>query len=72
MNAIHLPLGDQRGSCSFHALSLTRCGSPRSVAMVKISPCATIAARLLEGESEKPCASLSVISSFDRSPSNPP
>src|SRR6185369_8871663 len=63
-NAIHFPFGDQRGSCSFHEVSLTRCGSPRSVATVKISPCATTAARLLEGERWKPCASLRVTSSF--------
>src|ERR1035437_5963797 len=28
-NAIHLPLGDQRGSCSFQDVSVTGCGSPR-------------------------------------------
>src|SRR5277367_1289727 len=48
--AIHLPSGDQRGSCSRQGVSVTRCGSPRSVAMVKISPCAVMAARLVEGE----------------------
>src|ERR1700689_1178341 len=48
-NAIHLPFGAQRGSCSFHGVSVTRCVSPRSVAMVKISPCATMAARRFEG-----------------------
>src|SRR5215475_3857635 len=63
-NAIHLPLGDQRGLCSFQGVSLTRCGSPRSVAMVNNSPCAITAARLLEGEIAKPCASDRVTSSL--------
>src|SRR5689334_8905649 len=49
-NAIHLPFGDHRGLCSFHGVSLTRCGSPRSVATVNNSPCAMMAARLLDGE----------------------
>src|SRR5262245_27310152 len=29
MKAIHLPLGDQRASCSRHGVSVTRCGSDR-------------------------------------------
>src|ERR1035437_2883226 len=34
-NAIHFPLCDQRGSCSFQDVSVTRCGSPRSAAVGK-------------------------------------
>src|SRR6266545_4605968 len=56
-NAIHFPLGDQRGSCSRQDVSVTRCTSPRSVAIVKISPCVETAARLVEGERLKLSAS---------------
>src|SRR5271157_907081 len=62
-NAIHFPLGDQRGFCSRQGVSLTRCGSPRSVAMVKISPCTDMAARLLEGDRWKSSAVLLSVTS---------
>ena len=61
--AIHLPLGDQRGSCSRQAVSVTRCGSPRSVATVKSSPCTVMAARRFDGERWKASASLARVTS---------
>ena len=55
--AIHLPSGDQAGSRSRQDVSVTRCASPLSVAMVKISPWLAIAARLVDGERWKVSAS---------------
>jgi len=45
-----LPFGDQRDRLRATAIGDALASSPRSVAIVKISPCVEIAARLVVGE----------------------